>query len=196
MDDRTKERLAALRAEAASLFAANQAGRAAAERVLTLAAAVVAVAVAAGVNANTDDVLIPLPAVVLLLLTYMFHQYADVTVLGRARQELEIRTNALLGENALVYETAVADVRKQPPLSLSVRMLQSLCSLVVVGLLVAGTIVAFDDQRWYVTVAYLVVTLGALVTAVVAWWGMHRSDAIAAATLAGRIGERRTPPDA
>lgn len=111
MQDREKELLETYRAEAAGLFAANQAARTAAERVTTLIGSVVALAIAAGINADTDDVAIPLPGLVLLLVAYMLHQYADLTVMGTARELLERRVNDLLGDDALVYEIAVADVR-------------------------------------------------------------------------------------
>lgn len=56
MDARDRELLATYRAEAASFFAVNQAGRTAAERSIAILFSVVAVAVVAGINAQTANV--------------------------------------------------------------------------------------------------------------------------------------------
>lgn len=72
------DELESLRAEALALFQANQSGRNAAERVATLLSAAVGLLVAAGVSAETDDVAIAFPPIALVLLSYMFQQYADV----------------------------------------------------------------------------------------------------------------------
>lgn len=187
MQDRDKELLETYRAEAAGLFAANQAARTAGERVIALIGSVIALAVAAGINAGTDDVAIPLPGLVLLLVAYMLHQYADLTVMGTAREILERRVNDLLGADALLYETAVADVRNHGVLVTSVRLLQAFAFALVVAVLVVGTIVAFEDQPWYVEVGYVAATTGGLVTAAVAFAGMRRSREIAEERIGARL---------
>ncbi len=185
--EKEKELVATYRAEAASLFAVNQAGRGAAERVVALMVSVVGVVIAAGIGADNDDVAIPLPTIILLLLTYMFHQYADATVLGKARGLIEQRVNALVGGKALIYETAVAEVRQQGLLVVSVRMLQGLAICLVAAVVVVGTFVAFEDHPWYTQVGYVVATAGALVTAAVAYLGMLKSDQIAEAKIGARL---------
>ena len=179
MDDREKELLATYRAEAAGLFQVNQAERGAAERVVALVFTVVAVTITAGIGAEAEQVVLPLPTLVLLLITYMFHQYTDLTVLGMARRELEVRVNDILGKPALLYETVIADIRKRPPLVTSVRMLQWLSGLLVVAIVVVGTVIAFDGEPWYVEWGYACATGGSLVTALVAYAGMLRSQDIA-----------------
>lgn len=187
MQDREKELLETYRAEAAGFFAANQAARTAGERAIALIGSVVALAVAAGINAGTDDVAIPLPGLVLLLVAHMLHQYADLTVMGVARGMLEKRVNELLDDDALVYETAVADVRDHGLLVTSMRLLQGFAFALVVAVLVVGTIVAFDDQRWYVEIGFVVATAGGLVTASVAFAGMRRSREIAEERIGARL---------
>lgn len=179
MDEREKELLATYRAEANNLFVVNQAGRTAAERVMGLIVSIVGVAIAAGIGADTTDVAIPLPAHLLLLVTYTFHQYADLTVVGKAREVLEERVNEILDAEALVYEVAVADVRKHGLLAASVRMLQGLGVALVAATLVVGIAVVVRDHPWYVQVGFFLGTGAALATAALAFVGMLRSGKIA-----------------
>ena len=72
MDERERQRIDTLRAEAIALFEANQAGRSAAERVGALVLTVVGLTVAAGVSADSTAVALALPPIVLLLVAYMF----------------------------------------------------------------------------------------------------------------------------
>jgi hypothetical protein len=50
-----------------------------------------------------------------MLLAVSFQQFADVSVFGVARQSLERLINDSLGATSLIYETAVALVRKRVP---------------------------------------------------------------------------------
>lgn len=124
--DRRAELSSARREEAITLFQVNQAGRTAVERVVALFFSVAAIAGSVGIAAGTPDVVLPLPALLLLLLSYMFQQYADLTVLGTARRHLEDLVNEGLGGKALIYETAVAQIRQTSPLVRSVRLLQDI----------------------------------------------------------------------
>jgi hypothetical protein len=174
MDDDVRQLVETYRAEALALFTVNQAGRAAAERVAALALTLVGVAVGIALNADTDVVLIPLSPLCLLLVSYMFQQYGEVTVTGAARSVLEDRLAALLSARALIYEHAVAPVRQRPPLVGSVRVLQTLTSLVIVGVVAWAAVVA-AGQRWYVTAGFAVATALTLGSALLSYRDMLRS---------------------
>ena len=143
--DNQSELLATQREEALALFSANQAARSAAERAFAAFLAVGGAALAAGVSADTDAVVIPVPAVLLLLLSHMFQQYSDLTVLGMGRLALEQRVNRTIGGKGLIYESVLADIRKQAPLVHSVRLLQAVVPLVTVVVIGAGTVAAADE---------------------------------------------------
>lgn len=153
------------REEAIAFFHVNQTGRNAVERVVALFFSVAAIAGSVGVAAGTPDVLLPLPALLFLLLSYMFQQYADLTVLGGARRRLEDLVNDQIGAKGLIYETAVAQIRQVKPLSNSVRLLQGLLGAVVIGAAVVATVVAFEDST-LIRVAYLTGTALAIASAV------------------------------
>lgn len=191
MDDREKELLATYRSEAASLFAANQAGRAAAERVATLLVSVVGITVAAGIGASTADVALPLPALVLLLHAYMFNQYSDLTVLGMARAQLEERVTILLGADALLYETVVAPIRKAPPLSRGTLLVQVCMAALVASTIAFGTTVAFDSQPAWVAVVYCVGTAMALAAAIVSYRAMLATPTVASREISKALAERQ-----
>ena len=175
------------RAEAVALFSANQAARLAAERVTGLVFVLVGITAAAGINTHNDDVAIALPPVVLLLLSYMLQQYADLTVLGAAREQLESRANALLGERALIYESVVAPIRKRSPLVASVRILQWLSGLVVLGVVVVGTAIAFDGHPALVEWGYTVLTTATLASVALSYSAMRRSGKEAARQIAAHL---------
>jgi|GEM_PF-4815350 len=165
------------REEAIAFFHVNQTGRNAVERVVALFFSVAAIAGSVGVAAGTPDVLLPLPALLLLLLSYMFQQYADLTVLGVARQRLEDLVNDQLGAKGLIYETAVAQIRQVKPLSNSVRLLQVLLGAVVLGAVVVATVVAFRDNT-LIRVAYVTGTALAAASALYSYVHMLRTAKI------------------
>lgn len=186
-DDREQEVIASLRAEALGLFTVNQAGRQAAERVLALIVAASAVVIGAAINSGDDDVVMILPPFVLLLLSYMFQQYIEVTVTGAARARLETLLARRLSEHALVYEHAVAPIRKHDPLRRSFRLLQAIVGAIVAGIVVAGGWIAIDDGRWYFVAAYFTATC---VSAISAGWSfaqMRSAGDVASAELARRL---------
>jgi hypothetical protein len=169
------------RDEATAFFQVNQAGRTAVERVVALFFSVAAIAGSVGVAAGTPDVVLPLPALLFLLLSYMFQQYADLTVLGTARRRLEDLVNdqlgatGELGAKGLVYETAVAQIRQVKPLVHSVRLLQGLLGAVVLGATAMATIVAFNDHSTLVPISYVTGTSLAIVSAGYSFFHMRRS---------------------
>lgn len=189
MDEREKELLAAYRGEAASLFAANQAQRNAAERVANLILATAAIAVAAGVSAHTLNVAIPVPPFLLLLLAYMLNQYADLTAMGMARRQIEDRANNLLRAPVLIYETHVAGIRQQAPLVRSVRLAQGFMVLVVGAAVGVGTAAALENGRWYVEAAYGLFTASSLVTVLVAYQDMMQTNDVVTNALTASLSE-------
>lgn len=151
MDEAERERqlLESYRAEALALFQVNQAGRVAADRGLTLILTASAIAIGAGINAKTDLVAAALAPVVLVLLSYTFQQYADVTVNGAARAILErkIAHDSFTGTYPLIYEHAVAGVRQRKPLVRSVRLLQVTSGIAVAGVVAVGFAVTFHGHH-------------------------------------------------
>lgn len=184
------ERMQTRRDEAIAFFQVNQAGRTAVERVVALFFSVAAIAGSVGVAAGTPDVVLPLPALLFLLLSYMFQQYSDLTVLGMARRRLEDLVNdqlgakGELGAKALIYETAVAQIRQVKPLVHSVRMLQGLLGVVVIGATAVATIVALNDHSALIRVGYVVGTILAMASAGYSFFHMRRSAKVAHEKLA------------
>lgn len=180
MGDTPSELLQTRRGEAAALLQVNQGIRAAA--VLTLTAAVLLAAAAAIAATATDQsaVLVPVPAIVLLLCSLAFQQFAEVSVTGTARVRLESAINSQLAATALIYETHVAQIRQRRPLVGSVRILQCVWAAGIVILLAAATIAAYEQPEAWVPVLYTAFTLAALLACALSYRDMLRSGAVAA----------------
>ncbi len=178
------EQVQTRRDEAIAFFQVNQTGRNAVERVVALFFSVAAIAGSVGVAAGTPDVLLPLPALLFLLLSYMFQQYSDLTVLGGARRRLEDLVNAQLGVKGLIYETAVAQIRQVRPLVRSIRLLQGLLGAVVLGATAVATVVAFHDHSTLVRIAYVSGTILAAISALYSYIHMLRTPAFTEEKLA------------
>jgi hypothetical protein len=178
------EQVQTRRDEAIAFFHVNQTGRNAVERVVALFFSVAAIAGSVGVAAGTPDVLLPLPALLFLLLSYMFQQHADLTVLGGARRCLEDLVNDQLKAKALIYETVVAQIRQVKPLSNSVRLLQGLLGSVVIGATVVATVVAFRDHSTLIRVAFVLGTALAIASAIYSYLHMLRTPKITSEKLA------------
>ena len=169
------------RAEAMALFAANQAGRLAAQRIGILIVVIIGIGVGAALLADQPRVIVVLPPVVLALSALMFQQFADVSVMGVARAALEERLSDL-GAGGLIYERVVAGVRKRPPLVASVRALQAFLGCSAVALTVVAAIIALSgDYRWTLPAAFAATTGPALAVAGVSYRHMLRSGAVARA---------------
>jgi hypothetical protein len=160
------------REEAIAFFHVNQTGRTAVERVVALFFSVTAIAGSVGVAAGTPNVILPLPSLLFLLLSYMFQQYGDLTVLGTARRHLEELVNDRIGGKGLIYEIAVAEVRKSAPLKWSVRVLQSLLGVVVIGATAVGAKVAVDDHDTPILLGFVAATCLAATSAGYSYWHM------------------------
>lgn len=137
----------------------------------------------AGLLAGTDDVCLLLAPGALLGMSLSFQQFADVTVLGAARERLERRLSEELGEAALIYETQVAPLRQQPPLVGSVRALQGLVGGVLAATAAVGAVAAFDDQPAPVSVGYVTAIAVTAASAAASYRDMLRSGSVAAERL-------------
>lgn len=168
------ESLAVRAEEAAALLDVNQRRRSDAETTLALVAVLALVVCAAAIALKDAAVFLPLPPIALLLTSLSFQQYADVSVIGAARRRLERSVNTHTDEAALMYETEVAGIRKQPPLVLSVRVMQGLTWAGLIGGIVAGTVIAAGES-WWALVLYAVLTLSASTSTVLSCIAMHRA---------------------
>jgi hypothetical protein len=155
------------REEAIAFFEVNQAARSAAERVMALIFSVGAITASVGIAAKTDRVVLPLPAVLLLLLSYMFQQYGDLTVVGTTRRYLEDLVNHELRGEGLVYESAVAGIRKATPLVRSVRVPQAAIGWAVW--------IVVDGVRLLMTIGFVLATTVAFASAAPSYRDMLRS---------------------
>ncbi len=181
----------AWRQEAADYFQTNQAMRGTAER--TLAAIIAVIGIGASLGAQgSDAVVIPLPAVVALLLSHMFEQYADLTVIGMARLELERRVNEAIGGPGLIYETVVADIRKVPPLVGSLRYLRYVILVLVAGGTIAASVIA-AGRGTSVWLAFAVGTVACFAATFRSWLTMNQSNAIATKRVGAALDASRRP---
>jgi hypothetical protein len=163
------------RDEAIAFFHVNQAARNAAERVVALFFTVTAIAGSIGVAAHNPDAVLPLPALLLLLVSYMFQQYADLTVIGTTRRRLEDLVNHEIGGDGLVYESTVAPIRKTPPLSHSMRFLQGLIFLIGIAATAAGAIVAIRDHNALILIGFSLATFLAAISCLYSYVHMQKS---------------------
>jgi hypothetical protein len=165
-------------AEAVALFQANQSGRNAIERVVGLFLSVGAIAGTTAAATHSADAVLPLPAFFLLLLSYMFQQYAEITVLGRARLLLEDLVNDDLTERALIYETAVAKIRQRRPLVWSVRLLQAMLAVLTLSAVGAGLVIAIRSHSVWIERGYIVATGLAAASFAFSFFHMHRAERV------------------
>jgi hypothetical protein len=184
-DRRHSELLETRREEALALFSANQAARAAFERVMGFVLSTLGLGLSVVLGTGRPEALLPLPAVIALLLGYMFQQYGDVSVMGEARHRLEDAVNREFEEPGLLYESKVARIRQEPPLVRSVRFLQAMLGLILFALVIAGAIVAFVKGSAWETVAYLASTSVALIGMGWSFIHMHRSARVTRAAFSG-----------
>lgn len=177
-----------LRAEGVALFEANQRGRRAATATLLFLMAAIVVAAGACVAGATLRIALVLAPAVLYGISHVFQQFADVAVLGAARMAVEGRMASEFGDDGLTYELHVADIRQERPLVTSVRILQALTSLVILGAVAWGIYEALsEDEAGVVAAFYVTTALGAL-SAIFSYRDMLRSGRVATERL--RLGER------
>jgi hypothetical protein len=184
MSSREEELLVTRRQEAAALRELNQRTRREATAVLTASLLVVLVAALVAIVAHDAAVLIPAPALLLLLSALAFQLFAEVSVTGAARRALEGTVNRELGVDALIYESHVAGIRQRPPLVRSVRLLQTVWAAGVCGALVAGTIAAYEQPASWPAVLFTIFSLMSVLACAASYRDMLRAGHTAAAALA------------
>jgi len=188
MDEPDRQLVETLRAEGVALFQANQAGRSLVVQIAALMLTAIGVAVAAGISAHSDAVAIPLPPLVLLLLSYVFQQYTDVTVTGAARAAVEDRLAEALGDRrGLIYEYAVAPVRRSGPLVRSVQVLQAMTGLALLAVIGVGLVAAFEGRAWYIEVGFVIGTIFGLLSVALSYRDMLRSHELARREIEGKL---------
>lgn len=164
------------RAEAVELLRLNQRLRMSATWTMIAALVIAATGTIAAVLARDLAVLLPLPTVTTLLCALGFQQFADVSVVGAARRDLEQLLDSELGGLALLYESAVAGIRQRAPLVVSVRLLQAAWATSLLALLIAASDAAYSSgYEIWVVVAYSVLTAVALLAAGASYRDMLRS---------------------
>lgn len=191
--------------EARGLFEANLQARGSAQRTTGGLFTLLIATLLVGIGTGLDAVAIPLAPATLIVLSLLFQQYGEVTVLGTARLALEREISSALQDGAKasersspacggsgsanrsvipLYETAVAPIRKRRPLVLSVRALQVLCALVVVATVVAGAVVAAEARySAEVQAGFALFTTVGLISAALSYRDMLRSGRIAEESL-------------
>jgi hypothetical protein len=168
------------RAEAVALLEVNQRARSFAATVSVVLYLTIAADVVACVLAHDSTPLCVLPLLVLGLLSLLFQLYADLTVIGTAREALERLLEARLGEPVLIYESVIAPIRKEPPLVFSVRILQTLYALTAVGAIVAGVLAAFRGHSVGVELLVCTATVLGATSAALSYRDMLRSAPVTA----------------
>lgn len=171
-------------AEAQSLLNVNQQRRMQAENaqmlVIVLSLSVSALAVAT----DSARVLLLLPPTALLLTSLIFQHYAEVTVLGSARAQLEWALNETAGGIGLFYELAISPVRKSAPLVAGVRVLQGLArGATAIGVAIGFVVVA--GEKPLVIAAYSIVTVATTVSCVLSYRNMRQAAAVAGQAFPG-----------
>jgi hypothetical protein len=187
-DDRLME---AWKAEAMALFTANQRARGIALQMVVATFVVIAAGAMATILADNGDVMLVIAPVTLGLQSLLFQQYADLNVVGAARGVLERRVNQALGTTALLYETAIAPIRKRPPLVTSVRLLQAATAAAVIATVLFSLAVAYDDQSAALSIGFTVLIAVELLSAGLSYRDMLRSVSVASAALSDAIATSR-----
>jgi hypothetical protein len=191
-DSKRLELMQTRREEAIAFFQVNQAGRNAAERVVALFFTVAAIAGSVGVAAHNPNAILPLPALLLLLVSYMFQQYADLTVIGAARRRLEDLVNDEIDGDGLIYESTVARIRKVPPLSRSMRFFQGLTLVIILVATASGAVVAIHDHNTLILIGFVIATCLAALSCVYSYVHMLKSGDAAFEQLSrAGLGDRR-----
>lgn len=171
------------------MLAANQLARLAALRLNVGMFVAGAATIVTAIVAHDRNVLLLLAPLLLGLQSLVFQQYAELTVIGAARALLERRIAVALGESALIYETAIAPIRKRAPLVGSVRILQGVSAVAIVAAIVATLAVAVEDQPMSVSIGVSLAVVATLVSALASYRDMLRSSVVAREELSRMPGD-------
>lgn len=165
MTDR-EQLIAARLNEAEYLFVSARSHFNRADQVLAVGATALAAAigVAAAHEEFSSELLIGLPPLLLLLMTYVLQTYADVVVMETARARIEEVLAQDLEQSPLIYQRW-ANRRERQVRSLSPAGLAVVVTLGLIGLMIAGGIAAWNAGGGWTEVAYAAGTALLLATA-------------------------------
>jgi hypothetical protein len=153
--------------EAQYLFVSARSHFNRADQVLGIGATGVAAAI--GIAASQEkfaaDVLIGVPPLLLLLLTYVLQAYGDVIVMETARARIEQELAREMRQSPLIYQRW-ANRRQRRTRTLGVPALSLVVVLGLVALAVVGAFAAWDIDGLAGELAYVAVTLALLATTV------------------------------
>ncbi len=166
MTDR-EQLIAARLNEAEYLFVSARSHFNRADQVVAVGTTAVAAAigVAAAHEEFSTELLIGLPPLLLLLVTYVLQTYADVVVMETARARIEEVLANELGQSPLIYQRW-ANRRQRRVKSFSPAGMTVVVSVGVVGLMIAGGIAAWNAGGQWAEVAYAAGTALLLATAI------------------------------
>src|SRR4051812_46196292 len=164
--------------EAQYLFVSARSHFNRADQVLAIGATGVAAAIgiAASDKQLASDVLVGVPPLLLLLMTYILQAYGDVVVMETARARIEQVLATTMGESPLVYQRW-ANRRQRRTKTLGVPVLWVVVAVGLVAMAIWGGVAAYDVKGLLGEVAYVAVTLALLATTVLSAIDYVRAEA-------------------
>jgi hypothetical protein len=147
------------RAEAMALFTTAHGYNARNDQLVALGVTVIGAAAALGLKEHFDEVLLGVPAALLLLMIYATQVDADIRVMAAARLRLEQALEGQLGGPALIYQSRAAKFR-QGDYVRGIMRVRLVLFLATAGTAIAGADVA-EDKGALALILFLVL-LGAL----------------------------------
>lgn len=146
------------------------------------------------------DVVIPFPALFFLVVSLMCQQYADLTVLGMARRELELRVNREFPAPAMLYETHIAPIRKGWPGGKGRYVGLTVLQILAVGLPALGGLAAacaaISNETTWAKIAFGVATAICAASGARSYYEMLKTPAWAAVELKSVFDRQGQPPPA
>jgi hypothetical protein len=98
-----------------ALFTSSQGYNARNDQLVTIGVTLIGAAAALGLKQNFDEVLLGVPAALLLLMTYALQVDTDVRIMGLARERLEQVLERQLGAPGLIYQSQAIQFRRGAP---------------------------------------------------------------------------------
>lgn len=140
-----------------ALFTSSQGYNARNDQLVTIGVTLIGAAAALGLKQNFDEVLLGVPAALLLLMTYALQVDTDVRIMGLARERLEQVLERQLGAPGLIYQSQAIQFRRGSYIR-GIEWVGRLVLLVAAGTAVAGGFVAWDLGRGVMAIYVLLLT--------------------------------------
>jgi hypothetical protein len=177
MDENEKEQqlIETRRAEAMALFTSAQAYNARNDQLVGLGLTAIAAAATLALKEDVEEVLLGVPAALMLLITYALQVDADVRVMGVARKRIEEVLERQLGESALIYQSETIPFRRDSFIR-GVNWARNLLVLPLLGTAVAGCVVAYDIHGWVLAVLYALLLVAFAASPVLAFLDSRRAE--------------------